>query len=109
MTKSKPFRSRRWSSAVRFIAGFTLVVSAISLMGCKAGSNKSATNSAAQPGEEGVEKAKPAPGTGNVQGKVFFNSKPVENIEVKLCEKFSQYLSGCGGRILTARTDKDGE
>jgi hypothetical protein len=109
MTKSKLFRSRRWSAAVRFITGVILVVSAINVMGCKAGSNKSATNSAAQPGEEGVEKAKPAPGTGNVQGKVFFNSKPVENIEVKLCEKFSQYLSGCGGQILTARTDKDGE
>ena len=110
MTKSKPFRSRRWSSAVRFVAGFILVGLAIGVMGCKAGSNRSATNSgAARPGEEGVEKVKPAPGTGNVQGKVFFNSKPAENIEVKLCEKFSRYLSGCGGQILTARTDKDGE
>ena len=52
---------------------------------------------------------KPAPGTGNVQGKVFFNSQPVENIEVRLCETFSRFLSGCGGQIYTARTDKDGE
>jgi hypothetical protein len=110
MTKSKPFRFRRWSSAARFAAGFILVGLAIGVMGCKAGSNRSATNSgAAQSGEEGVEKVKPTPGTGNVQGKVFFNSKPAENIEVKLCEKFSRYLSGCGGQILTARTDKDGE
>jgi uncharacterized protein YegP (UPF0339 family) len=52
---------------------------------------------------------KPAPGTGNVQGKVLFNGAPVENIEVKLCETFSRFLSGCGGKIYTARTDKDGD
>jgi hypothetical protein len=60
-------------------------------------------------GEAGVEKIKPAPGTGNVQGKVLYNSKPVENIEVKLCEKFNQYFGGCSGKTYTARTDKDGE
>jgi hypothetical protein len=43
-----------------------------------------------------------------VQGKVLYNGKPVENIEVKLCEKFSQYIGGCSGKIFTARTDKDG-
>jgi hypothetical protein len=58
---------------------------------------------------EGVEKVKPAPGTGNVQGKVLYNGSPVENIEVKLCETFSRFLSGCGGKIYTARTDKDGD
>ena len=52
---------------------------------------------------------KPAPGTGNVQGKVLYNGKPVENIEVRLCEKFSRFLSGCGGKIFTAKTDKDGD
>lgn len=59
--------------------------------------------------EAGVEKVKPAPGTGNVQGKVFYNGKPAENIEVKLCEKFNQYFGGCDGKTFTARTDKDGE
>ncbi len=57
----------------------------------------------------GVEKVKPAPGTGNVQGQVFYNSKPAENIEVKLCETFNQYFGGCGGKTYTARTDKEGE
>jgi len=57
----------------------------------------------------GVEKVKPAPGTGNVQGRVLYNSKPAENIEVKLCETFSQYFGGCGGKTYTALTDKDGE
>lgn len=57
----------------------------------------------------GVEKVKPAPGTGNVQGKVLYNSKPAENIEVKLCEKFNQFFGGCTGKTFTARTDKDGE
>jgi hypothetical protein len=59
--------------------------------------------------ETGVEKIKPAPGTGNVQGKVLYNSKPAGNIEVKLCETFSRFLGGCGGKTYTARTDKDGE
>src|SRR5689334_10882747 len=58
---------------------------------------------------EGVEKVKPAPGTGNVQGKVLYNGAPVENIEVKLCETFSRFLDGCGGKIYTAKTDKDGD
>ncbi|HEV2801679.1 MAG TPA: hypothetical protein VGW12_14490 [Pyrinomonadaceae bacterium] len=57
----------------------------------------------------GVEKQKPAPGTGNVQGKVLYNSKPVENIEVKLCEKFNRFLGGCDGKTYTARSDAGGE
>src|SRR5262245_8809548 len=58
---------------------------------------------------EGVEKVKPAPGTGNVQGKVLYNNAPVENIEVKLCETFSRFISGCSGQIYSAKTDKDGD
>jgi len=57
----------------------------------------------------GVERVKPAPGSGNVQGQVLYNSKPAENIEVKLCETFNQYIGGCGGKTYTARTDKEGE
>jgi hypothetical protein len=56
-----------------------------------------------------VEKVKPAPGKGNVQGKVLYAGKPVENIEVKLCEDFSQYIGGCSGKIYKAKTDKQGE
>jgi hypothetical protein len=56
-----------------------------------------------------IEKVKPAPGEGNVQGKVMYDSKPVANIEVKLCEDFSQYVGGCSGKIYKARTDKTGE
>ena len=87
------------------------IVAAISLLGCK-GSNKNSKSvgSTTQPNAEtGVEKVKPAAGTGNVQGKVLFNSKPAENIEVKLCETFNRFLGGCGGKTYTARTDKDGE
>jgi hypothetical protein len=58
---------------------------------------------------EGTEKVKPAPGTGNLQGKVLYNSKPVEGIEVKLCEKFNRYFGGCDGKTYTARTDANGE
>lgn len=109
------------------LVAFTCIVTAILLTGCK-GDNKNSqsaaestsTSSATRPGststpvtvdssEAGIEKIKPAPGTGNVQGKVLYNGKPVENIEVKLCEKFNQYFGGCGGKSYTARTDKDGE
>jgi hypothetical protein len=104
------------------------LITAISLTGCAANKNSQSTNtsSATQAdsaassssssqtttsgsSETGVEKVKPAPGTGNVQGRVLYNGKPVENIEVKLCEKFSQYLGGCGEKSYTARTDKNGE
>lgn len=59
--------------------------------------------------ETGVEKVKPAPGTGNVQGKVLYNGRPVEGIEVKLCEKFNRYFGGCTGKTFTAKTDADGD
>ena len=84
----------------------------VTLAGCKASNTNSAATSStndAAPGEVGVEKVKPAPGTGNVQGKVLYNSKPAENIEVKLCETFSQFIGGCGGQTFTAKTDKEGE
>ena len=97
------------------VVGCLCIVASISLFGCGAGnknSNSTANPSAAnQPAtaEAGVEKVKPAPGTGNVQGKVLFNSKPAENIEVKLCEKFNRFLGGCDGQTYVARPDKDGE
>jgi hypothetical protein len=86
-------------------------------LSCKMGGNRNSTSntnsgstnssSASQPSQ--VEKVKPAPGTGNVQGKVLYNSKPVENIEVKLCQTFNRFFGGCSGKTLTARTDKDGD
>ncbi len=57
----------------------------------------------------GVEKEKPAAGKANVQGKVFFNEKPVAAIDVKLCEKFSRFIGGCGGETFTTKTDANGE
>jgi hypothetical protein len=99
------------------------IITAISLVSCNKNSQStgstntsssaktdttSSSNATGGSTEGGVEKVKPAPGTGNVQGKVLYNGKPVENIEVKLCEQFSQYVSGCGGKTYTARTDKDG-
>lgn len=57
----------------------------------------------------GVEKEKPAAGTGNVQGKAFYNEKPAAGVEVKLCETFSRFVGGCGGATFTTRTDDAGE
>ncbi len=97
-------------------------VAVVCVVGCKfGGSNGNSSSSgggngsAAKPtpvnasnGETGVEKVKPAPGTGNVQGTVLYNGKPVENIDVKLCEKFNQFMGGCDGKVFRAKTDKDG-
>lgn len=57
----------------------------------------------------GVEKEKPAPGTGNVQGKALYNERPAAGVEVKLCQKFNQYFGGCGGQTYTSKTDDAGE
>lgn len=90
------------------------LVAAASLTGCKTNTNSRSAIQSPSPVSvdstaPGVEKVKPAPGTGNVQGKVMYNSKPAENIEVKLCETFNQYFGGCGGKTYTARTDKEGD
>jgi hypothetical protein len=78
--------------------------------------NSSSTASTNKPDKDGVihsgtgtEKEKPASGKSNVQGKVLYNEKPAADIEVKLCEKFSQFLSGCSGQTFTAKTDSNGE
>lgn len=89
----------------------TLILVAVSLALCLGGCTKRETKSNTDKTEktDQVEKVKPAPGTGNVQGKVLYNGKPVPNIDVRLCETFSRFLSGCGGKIYTAKTDKDGD
>jgi hypothetical protein len=105
---------RKWSTACISLAA------AIALTGCKdAGKDSRSAGEAASPPPAapaniaepaaGIEKVKPAPGTGNVQGKVLYNGKPAVNIEVRLCEQFSRYLGGCSGKTYTARTDKDGD
>ena len=100
----------------------TLLIAVI--LGCKSSADKThdpagnsnAMTSSTKPDDQGIihsgkgaEKEKPAAGKVNVQGKVFYNEKPASNIEVKLCEKFNQYFSGCGGQIFTAKTDANGE
>ena len=79
----------------------------LGLGGCTKRENRGNTDNTDSKNQ--IEKVKPAPGTGNVQGKVLYNGKPVENIDVKLCETFSRFLSGCGGKTYTAKTDKDGD
>jgi hypothetical protein len=112
------------TSGKRLIAcGFLLL---LFVTGCKLGDTISrSTNNSSSPAVSptpsataaadsgttatGVEKQKPAPGTGNVQGKIIFNGKPVENVEVKLCEKFNRFFGGCSGKTYTARSDKEGD
>jgi len=75
--------------------------------GCVKRGTQSNTNS--PDAKSQVEKVKPTAGTGNVQGKVLYNGKPVANIDVRLCEKFNRFLDGCGGQIYKAKTDQDGD
>ncbi|HJU53159.1 MAG TPA: hypothetical protein VJ715_01260, partial [Pyrinomonadaceae bacterium] len=105
----------------KWLAACFCVVTAFALTSCskdgntnsQSGAGTSSTpvsvNNGGDAAEAGVEKVKPAPGTGNVQGKVMYNGKPVPNIEVKLCEKFSQYIGGCSGKIYTAKSDAEGD
>src|SRR4026208_2379292 len=92
----------------RFVVALVCLTAVLAFDGCTKKDSPSSRTAESAP-VEGVEKVKPAPGTGNVQGKVLFNGKPVENIEVKLCETFNRFLGGCGGKTYTARTDKDGD
>lgn len=99
---------RRW---VRRLGLLVVVATALSACGGgddppAPGAPAGATTTAAAPQ---VEKAKPAPGTGNVQGKVLYDDKPVANIEVKLCETFARFGGGCSGAEHTARSGPDGE
>ena len=107
MTKLISLRNGKSFSPRCLIAVLGVVVT-IAMMSCRTGKTPPKSDGTSA-GETEVEKVKPAPGTGNVQGKVLFNSKPAADIEVKLCETFSRFLSGCGGQIYTARTDKDGD
>jgi hypothetical protein len=94
----------------RFVVASVCLVAALAFAGCAKKSGPASADSTNPSAPiKGVEKVKPAPGTGNVQGKVLYNGAPVENIEVKLCETFSRFLSGCGGKIYTASSDKDGD
>jgi hypothetical protein len=104
-----------------------LLITAIlifALPGCKSAhdkirsvvTNSNNSSSSGKPDDKGLihsgtgtEKEKPTAGKTNVQGKVLFDQKPAANIEVKLCEKFSQYFGGCGGQTYTTRTDSNGE
>lgn len=110
----------------------SILLSAIFIPGCKA-SREVVSNSTIQPANTntdaaktttspvkpnadgiipsatGVEKERPAAGKGNVQGKAFYNERPAEGVEVKLCETFNQYLGGCGGETFTTKTDSGGE
>jgi len=103
--------------STKWLVSCFCVMAAMSLTNCKVGNknsqsatgSKNASAGQSESAEAGIEKVKPAPGKGNVQGKVLYNSKPVENIEVKLCETFNQYFGGCSGKTYTARTDKAGE
>jgi hypothetical protein len=86
-------------------------------------SNAPASNTSAQPSKNatsadsegvissgtGTEKEKPSAGKANVQGRVLYDGQPAKGIEVKLCEKFERYISGCGGETFKTKTDDAGE
>ena len=110
------------ASAKAFVVTALLLVAVV--LGCKSSgdrgrgpaSNSNTRTSSATPDDSGIihsgtgtEKERPTAGKANVQGKAFYNEKPAANIEVKLCEKFNQYIGGCGGQTFSAKTDGGGE
>lgn len=117
-----------FTSVKEFFAVALLLAVCLTATGCsslaKLNSNKNAgggkdaegTERSATPDRDdttasgtGTEKEKPAEGKGNLQGKVLYNGQPVENIEVKLCEEYNQFLGNCDGESFTVRTDAQGE
>ena len=88
---------------------FLVLVSVLVLVTVSCAKREPGGNTNAPEKTNQVEKVKPSSGTGNVQGKVLYNGKPVANIDVRLCEKFSRFLSGCSGQIYTAKSDQDGD
>jgi hypothetical protein len=93
------------ASAKEFIVTALLFIALGS--GCKSAIDKgrgSANNSntktaSAKPDDQGIIHS----GSGEEK------EKPAANIEVKLCEKFSQYFGGCSGQTFIAKTDAGGE
>ncbi len=91
------------------LTGVTLAA-ALALTACSSGGNGQNQSPGNYVNPQPVEKVKPNPGKGNVQGQVFYNSKPVENIEVKICEKFNRFMSSqpCDGKNHKVKTDREG-
>src|SRR6266567_2904681 len=111
------------SASAKLLIVVALLLTAIAVS-CKSSGDKSRTAetnsntsaSSGKPDDQGLiysgtgeAKEKPDAGRANVQGRVLYNGKPAANIEVKLCEKFNQYLNGCGGQMFTAKTGDDGQ
>jgi hypothetical protein len=49
----------------------------------------------------------PAPGTGNVTGRILWDGEPVADLEIKLCEEVS-LVRGCSGLEFNTATDETG-
>ena len=96
-------------AVVAILILLTLIVACKNSQNTNTGANNSnTTGSSTEKSDDdvihsatGLEKEKHAAGKANVQGKVFFNEKPVGDIEVKLCEKFSRFVGGCSGETFT--------
>jgi hypothetical protein len=79
----------------------------------RAGGNKNvARSTSSQPtttSSQQVEKQKPAPGKGNVQGKVLYNSKTGGEHRGEAVSDFQSLLWRVQRENITAKTDKDGD
>lgn len=115
--------TRRTGSIFIFILCFVLITAGCGAKGddvtvSNSANSKDENNSktAVKPAEDGTipsgtgtEKEKLAAGKANVQGKALYNGKPAVGVEVKLCQKFSQYVGGCSGETFTIKTAAAGE
>jgi hypothetical protein len=93
------------TASFRWLVTCVCIAATMTLASCNNSTNSQSTSSTSP---KQVERVEPASGKGNIQGQVLYNNKPVENIEVKLCETFSQFVGGCSGKRYTAKTDREG-
>lgn len=105
----------------RYLALMILVVFALALAGCGGSSGgevqepPSGEILSSDPGPVEQPSAtpltysgpQPAPGTGNVYGRLLWNEQPVVAVAVKLCEEI-EFLGGCQGQEYNAATDANG-
>jgi hypothetical protein len=70
-------------------------------------SQAEAPTSAPEPTEFAYSGPDPAPGTGNVYGRIFWNSLPAAGVAVEICDDID-YYDGCIGEQYATTTDEDG-
>jgi hypothetical protein len=87
-----------------------LLVFAVFIFSCSKGKKETAKDKSEKTKSESVaypDIPDPQNGKGNIAGRILWNGKPAESIEVTMCKDFN-FFSGCKGKDYKVNTDKDG-